>query len=264
MEKIFKCPKCGELSYENVIPAIGRHLLCPYCETKFNFEFKHLIGEGSQYGLSRRYSEAELAKLVSESLVVAKEEPAKEEPAKEEPTKEEPTKEEPAKEEAPAKTQEPEAVTVAVAETPKAETPSAPVAKEEPAKEDPAKEEPAKEEPTKEEAAKEEAPAKTQEPEAVTVAIAETPKAETPSAPVAKEELISKPVEKLELSQITINEQRLDCLKPTEIDPGQKLLAQSEIRDNSVLASSEIQPLDTAPSSKECKVPAQPIIEKIR
>jgi hypothetical protein len=192
MEKIFKCPKCGELSYENVIPAIGRHLLCPYCETKFNFEFKHLIGEGSQYGLSRRYSEAELAKLVSETLVVAKEEPAKEEPAKEE------------------------------------------------------------------------APAKTQEPEAVTVAVAETPKAETPSAPVAKEELISKPVEKLELSQITINEQRLDCLKPTEIDPGQKLLAQSEIRDNSVLASSEIQPLDTDPSSKECKVPAQPIIEKIR
>ena len=197
MEKIFKCPKCGELSYENVIPAIGRHLLCPYCETKFNFEFKHLIGEGSQYGLSRRYSEAELAKLVSESLVVAKEEPAKEEPTKEEP-------------------------------------------------------------------AKEEAPAKTQEPEAVTVAVAETLKAETPSAPVAKEELISKPVEKLKLSQITINEQRLDCLKPTEIDPGQKLLAQSEIRDNSVLASSEIQPLDTAPSSKECKVPAQPIIEKIR
>lgn len=202
MENIFKCPKCGELSYENVIPAIGRHLLCPYCETKFNFEFKHLIGEGSQYGLSRRYSEAELAKLVSESLVVAKEEPAKEEPAKEEPTKEEPTKEE--------------------------------------------------------------APAKTQKPEAVTVAVAETPKAETPSAPVAKEELISKPIEKLELSQITINEQRLDCLKPTEIDPGQKSLAQSEIRDNSVLASSEIQPLDTAPSSKECKVPAQPIIEKIR
>jgi transcription elongation factor Elf1 len=192
MEKIFKCPKCGELSYENVIPAIGRHLLCPYCETKFNFEFKHLIGEGSQYGLSRRYSEAELAKLVSETLVVAKEEPTKEEPAKEE------------------------------------------------------------------------APAKTHEPEAVTVAVAETPKAETPSAPVAKEELISKPVEKLELSQITINEQRLDCLKPTEIDPGQKLLAQSEIRDNSVLASSEIQPLDTDPSSKECKVPAQPIIEKIR
>ncbi len=127
-----------------------------------------------------------------------------------------------------------------------------------------AKEEPAKEESAKEEPAKEEAPAKTQEPEAVTVAVAETPKAETPSAPVAKEELISKPVEKLELSQITINEQRLDCLKPTEIDPGQKLLAQSEIRDNSVLASSEIQALDTAPSSKECKVPAQPIIEKIR
>ena len=63
MENFFKCPKCGDLSYENFIPNIGRHLLCPYCKTKFSFEPQHLIGKGTKLGLVKRYSEVELNQL---------------------------------------------------------------------------------------------------------------------------------------------------------------------------------------------------------
>jgi hypothetical protein len=68
MENFFKCPKCGDLSYENFIPNIGRHLLCPYCKTKFSFEPKHLIGKGTKLGLVKRYSEVELNQLFPSTL----------------------------------------------------------------------------------------------------------------------------------------------------------------------------------------------------
>ena len=102
MENFFKCPKCGDLSYENFIPNIGRHLLCPYCKTKFSFEPKHLIGKGTKLGLVKRYSEVELNQLFSTTLKNT-EAPVAEEPQEE--TSPEPPKA--------------QAVDVAVAELPK-------------------------------------------------------------------------------------------------------------------------------------------------
>ena len=107
MENFFKCPKCEDLSYENFIPNIGRHLLCPYCKTKFSFEPKHLIGKGTKLGLVKRYSEVELNQLFSTTFKNT-EAPVAEEPQEE--TSPEPPKA--------------EAVEVAVSELPKEDTTS--------------------------------------------------------------------------------------------------------------------------------------------
>ncbi len=142
MENFFKCPKCGDLSYENFIPNIGRHLLCPYCKTKFSFEPKHLIGKGTKLGLVKRYSEVELNQLFLTTFKNT-EAPVAEEPQEEtspEPQKAEvvevavselpkedatsivETANEPAKEATSPEPQEAEAVEVAVAELPKGDT----------------------------------------------------------------------------------------------------------------------------------------------
>ena len=118
MENFFKCPKCGDLSYENFIPNIGRHLLCPYCKTKFSFEPKHLIGKGTKLGLVKRYSEVELNQLFSTTFKNT-EAPVAEEPQEE--TSSEPPKA--------------QAVDVAVAELPKEDTTSIVETAKEPAQE---------------------------------------------------------------------------------------------------------------------------------
>ena len=118
MENFFKCPKCGDLSYENFIPNIGRHLLCPYCKTKFSFEPQHLIGKGTKLGLVKKYSEVELNQLFPTTFKNT-EAPVAEEPQEE--TSPEPKKT--------------EAVEVAVSELPKEDTTSIVETANEPAKE---------------------------------------------------------------------------------------------------------------------------------
>jgi hypothetical protein len=67
MEFFYKCPKCNDNSYADIIPAIGRMLECPYCKNIFPFSADRLVGEGDKYGPKKYYSQAELTKLLADS-----------------------------------------------------------------------------------------------------------------------------------------------------------------------------------------------------
>ena len=64
MEYFYKCPKCNDSSYADIIPSIGRLLECPYCKNVFPFSSDRLVGEGTKYGPVKYYSEEELTKLL--------------------------------------------------------------------------------------------------------------------------------------------------------------------------------------------------------
>lgn len=68
MEYFYKCPKCNDHSYADIIPLIGRYLKCPYCQNVFQFSSDRLVGEGDKYGPKKYYSEAEIAKLLQDSI----------------------------------------------------------------------------------------------------------------------------------------------------------------------------------------------------
>ena len=262
MENFFKCPKCGDLSYENFIPNIGRHLLCPYCKTKFSFEPKHLIGKGTKLGLVKRYSEVELNQLFSTTFKNT-EAPVAEEPQEE-------TSPEP---------QKAEAVEVAVSELPKEDTTSIVETADEPAKgttsskpEDTdivnvsvtelPKEAPTSTTETAPEPVQEETSPEPPKAQAVDVAVAELPK-----------EVISCAVENIKGSTYK-EKSKIDSLpkiaeiKPHSIYPTCKLavktidrnlrcITENEIipksKESLKISDAEIMPLDIVPSPLEIK-----------
>lgn len=225
MENFFKCPKCGDLSYENFIPNIGRHSLCPYCKTKFSFEPKHLIGKGTKLGLVKRYSEVELNQLFSTTFKNT-EAPVAEEPQEE-------TSPEP---------QEAEAVEVAVAELPK----------EEPASTTETAPEPVQKETSPE-------PPKVQ---AVDVAVAELPKEVITCAVENIKGSTYKEKSKID-SLPKIAEIKPHSIYPTckpavkTIDRNLRCITENEIipksKESLKISDAEIMPLDIVPSPLEIK-----------
>ena len=65
MEYCLKCPECGDLSNTEVLPAIGQHLLCPFCHAKFNFGAMRLVGYSTPRGMVRYSSLDEALKVIS-------------------------------------------------------------------------------------------------------------------------------------------------------------------------------------------------------
>jgi predicted nucleic-acid-binding Zn-ribbon protein len=225
MKDFFKCPKCGDLSYENFIPNIGRHLLCPYCKTKFSFETKHLIGKGTKLGLVKRYSEVELNQLFSTTLK----------------NTEEPVAEEPQEETSP-ESQKAEAVEVAVSELPKEDTTSIVETANEPAKEATSPE--------------------PHEAEAVEVAVAELPKEVITCAVENIKGSTYKEKSKID-SLPKIAEIKPHSIYPTckpavkTIDRNLRCITENEIipksKESLKISDAEIMPLDIVPSPLEIK-----------
>ncbi len=56
MQYNLKCPHCGGLSATEMLPLIGQHCLCPFCDQKFDFTMSNVVISSMDLGVDGLYS----------------------------------------------------------------------------------------------------------------------------------------------------------------------------------------------------------------
>ena len=56
MQYNLKCPHCGGLSATEILPLIGQHCLCPFCDQKFDFTMSNVVISSMDLGVDGLYS----------------------------------------------------------------------------------------------------------------------------------------------------------------------------------------------------------------